>query len=319
MSSQIRSASDNQAVGVVIPVYNRPRLIVDALDSVNGQTRRPDKVVVVDDGSEDDTVASVHRWIADHPELAVELLPVVHGGVSRARNQGIQHLADFPFIAIPDSDDLWPADFLERSLAALQANPQAVAISSDRLYQGADTSRLSSLADLPGDPILWMIVHGGALISCSVFRTKALLDVGLFPVDLRSGEDSYAFMRMARLGPWLHLPGAPVIFRPGGGSTGEEGQLSKKYHDGRLTWAKNYEEFVGAFPAAEPSRHSRWQDAVARRWALTGSHYRRLGFLDTAGDCYRRAYELSPSLHSFFRMQAVNLARYLGMGKNSTG
>lgn len=307
------------AIGVVIPVYNRPRLVLDALDSVNRQTMKPAKVVVVDDGSEDDTRASVGEWIANHPELDVELLALHHAGVSNARNGGIARLAGLPFLAIPDSDDLWPEDFLERSFERLNRCPEAVAVSSDRLYQSGDSSQLNSLSELSADPVLWMIRNGGALISCTLFRTRALLDAGPFPLHIRSGEDSYVFMRLARLGTWLHLLGSPVIYRPGGSGLGEEQQLSRKFRDARLRWAENYEEFVRQFPAGTPTLQLHWQQALARRWKITGHHYRKQGFLDTAVHCYRRSYESDPSAMAYLRLAMVYIARQFRLGKTATG
>lgn len=307
------------AIGVVIPVYNRPRLVLDALDSVSRQTIKPTKVVVVDDGSEDDTRASVGKWIASHPELDVELLALHHAGVSNARNGGIARLAGFPFLAIPDSDDLWPEDFLERSLGKLNACPHAVAVSSDRLYQSGGSSRLNSLAELSADPVLWMIKNGGALISCTLFRTSALLEAGPFPLHIRSGQDSYVFMRLTRLGNWLHLPGNPVIYRPGGNGLGEEQQLSRKFHDSRLRWAENYDEFVSQFPAGTSSIQMQRQKALAHRWKITGHHYRKLGFLDTAIHCYRRSYETAPEVMAFLRLTRARFARQLRFGKAVKG
>lgn len=307
------------AIGVVIPVYNRPRLILDALDSVSRQTIKPAKVVVVDDGSEDNTRASIGKWIADHPELDAELLALHHAGVSNARNGGIARLSDLPFLAIPDSDDLWPEDFLERALGKMNDRPDAVAVSTDRLYQSDDSSRLNILAELSADPVLWMIKNGGALISCSLFRTRALLDAGPFPLHIRSGQDSYVFMRLTRLGNWLHLPGSPVIYRPGGNGTGEEQQLSRKFHDSRLRWAENYDEFVRQFPASSPVQQMHWLKALAHRWKITGHHYRKHGFLDTAVHCYRLAYETNPTAMAYLRLTRGRVARAFRFGKAATG
>ncbi len=307
------------AIGVVIPVYNRPRLVLDALDSVNRQTMKPAKVVVVDDGSEDDTRASVGEWIANHPELDVELLALHHAGVSNARNGGIARLAGLPFLAIPDSDDLWPEDFLERSFERLNRCPEAVAVSSDRLYQSGDSSQLNSLSELSADPVLWMIRNGGALISCTLFRTRALLDAGPFPLHIRSGQDSYVFMRLARLGTWLHLLGSPVIYRPGGSGLGEEQQLSRKFRDSRLRWAENYDDFVRQFPPASPALKTQWLKALAHRWKITGYYYRKQGFVETAVHCYSRSYEVDRTVISYLRLTRSRIARVFRFGKGAMG
>ncbi|MEO6610090.1 MAG: glycosyltransferase, partial [Aestuariivirga sp.] len=59
---------------VVIPVFNRSKMIIEALDRVQSQTLRPSEVIVVDDGSTDATATSVETWIAQHPQLNVTLI-----------------------------------------------------------------------------------------------------------------------------------------------------------------------------------------------------------------------------------------------------
>ena len=75
-------------VCVVIPAYNAAGYIVEALDSVAGQGAPPDQVVVVDDGSRDDTARVVRDWIAAHPACGTLLVEQANGGIPVARNAG---------------------------------------------------------------------------------------------------------------------------------------------------------------------------------------------------------------------------------------
>src|SRR6056297_76448 len=109
------------AVSVVIPTCNRAHLIGDALDSVRAQTFRDFEIVVVDDGSEDDTVARVHRWAAEGGDRLRYIAQPRSGG-NAARNAGIL-VATGRYIAFLDSDDVWAPGKLERQMALILARP----------------------------------------------------------------------------------------------------------------------------------------------------------------------------------------------------
>jgi glycosyltransferase involved in cell wall biosynthesis len=99
----------------VIPVHNRGELVRRAIESVLAQTRRPEQLIVVDDGSTDDLTP-----ILDPYGTRVTLVRKEHGGVSSARNLGVE-AADADFVAFLDSDDHWTPDHLERLEQAITA------------------------------------------------------------------------------------------------------------------------------------------------------------------------------------------------------
>ena len=90
-------------VSTIIPVYNRPTLVVEAIESVLAQTYRPIEIIVVDDGSTDSTSAVVEQMMTAHPE--VSLLRQPNSGPGPARQKGIE-AASGEFIQFLDSDDL---------------------------------------------------------------------------------------------------------------------------------------------------------------------------------------------------------------------
>jgi GT2 family glycosyltransferase len=108
-------------VSVVIPTYNRADLLPRAIESVLSQTRPPAEVVIIDDGSTDDTADVVARYV-DRDPGRVRLLRVPNGGVARARNAGLAATRG-EWIALLDSDDAWAPDKLAVQLAALAARP----------------------------------------------------------------------------------------------------------------------------------------------------------------------------------------------------
>jgi glycosyltransferase involved in cell wall biosynthesis len=110
-------------VSVVIPTYNRAAALTLALDSVHAQTHRPIEVVVVDDGSTDDTSEVIARWGLAHqaPDFVIECVTTPNQGAARARNEGIAR-ARGTLIALLDSDDLWRPTKLARQAELLASS-----------------------------------------------------------------------------------------------------------------------------------------------------------------------------------------------------
>jgi glycosyltransferase involved in cell wall biosynthesis len=123
-------------VSVVIPVYNGAAYLQEALESVLAQTRPPHEVIVVDDGSSDDS-----SDIATAFGPRVTCLRKENGGAASARNAGIM-AASCEFLAFIDHDDLWPATKLERQLACFEQN-----CSLDLCYALADFFWDAALAE----------------------------------------------------------------------------------------------------------------------------------------------------------------------------
>jgi glycosyltransferase involved in cell wall biosynthesis len=109
-------------VSIIIPVYNRPALLAEAVASALAQTYRPIEVIVVDDGSTDDTAAVAQALAAADADL-VRYARVPHGGVALAMNEGLR-LASGEFIQILDSDDLLLPEKLSRQVGGLRAHPE---------------------------------------------------------------------------------------------------------------------------------------------------------------------------------------------------
>jgi glycosyltransferase involved in cell wall biosynthesis len=110
----------NPSVDVVIPAYNASRFIAETIQSVFAQTYLPRKIIVVDDGSTDNTVEIIKSFESE----LIELISIENGGVSRARNIGIK-ASDADYIAFLDADDIWEPSKLEAQLRQLRRKPEA--------------------------------------------------------------------------------------------------------------------------------------------------------------------------------------------------
>ncbi len=113
------------SIGVVVPTYNRAGFIPETLDAILAQTRPPDDIVVVDDGSTDDTQAVLARFAP-----RVRAMRIENSGDLVARNAGVAALAT-DLVAFCDSDDLWREGYLAAMVRLWQAEPRLRAAYSD--------------------------------------------------------------------------------------------------------------------------------------------------------------------------------------------
>jgi glycosyltransferase involved in cell wall biosynthesis len=127
-------------VSVVMPTHNRAALLPAAIESVRRQTHGNWELLIVDDGSNDNTAAVVEDYLDD---ARVRFTRVPWGGVSRARNTGLD-LADGSVIAFLDSDNEWDPSFLELMVAALDAE------GADIVYSGMEIIEEGSVAGYRG-------------------------------------------------------------------------------------------------------------------------------------------------------------------------
>lgn len=203
--------SRKPAVSVIIPTYNRGWVLREAVDSVLAQDFDDFELIVVDDGSTDNT-----REILEAYDDAVIVLSLNNRGVSAARNRGIAK-ACAPMIAFLDSDDLWKPQKLSRQVAFFEANPGALICQTEEIWirNGVRVNpgkRHHKLSGMIFEPSLAL-----CLVSPSaVMIRKKLFDlVGLFDEDLPACEDYDLWLRVSCRYP-VHLLEEPLIIKRGG-------------------------------------------------------------------------------------------------------
>ena len=104
-------------ISCIVPAFNAGRYLADLLQSIVDQSYRPIEIVVVDDGSTDDTAAVARRF----PEVRV--VSQENGGPAAARNRGVSESAG-PFIAFQDADDIWDPGKLLRQFVRFEQRPE---------------------------------------------------------------------------------------------------------------------------------------------------------------------------------------------------
>lgn len=201
-------------VSVVIPTYNRANVVVNAITSVLGQTRSPLEVVVVDDGSRDDTGARV-RALAD-PRL--RYLRQDNAGVSAARNAGVR-ASRGDVVAFLDSDDLWKPEKLAHDLAVFARHPEVDAVFTDLEKHDGDVYVGSFARDCPPFAALLEARAGTGTVvftaremrlvlleevpimpSAFAIRRRMFDRLGGFDTTWRSWEDWELFLRLTAAG-----------------------------------------------------------------------------------------------------------------------
>ena len=182
-------------VSVIIPTYNRARQVCNAIDSVLAQAYRPIEIIVVDDGSIDDTSSAVAGY-GD----AVRYLRQENGGPSHARNTGIAS-ARGEVIAFLDSDDLWYPEKLARQVEVLRGDPRIGAVDCSFFLLDRGGSTVFPVIRGPeceGNALEVMLLRGRCTSSTILIRTSCLREVGPFNEHLRGAEDWDLWLRLAR-------------------------------------------------------------------------------------------------------------------------
>lgn len=187
-------------IAVVIPVY-RAAFLADALQSVFSQTRQPDEVIVVDDGSPDQ--AQLHRALAAYASR-VTVIAQPNAGAAAARNAGLR-ASTADLVAFLDADDRWLPEFLEQQLRYLALHPQIDLVYADALVVGdtpAAGSTFMTMCPSRGEVTLRSLLaqECNILTSTVVVRRRLVLEAGYFDVALRRGQDFDLWLRLVARG-----------------------------------------------------------------------------------------------------------------------
>jgi len=204
-------------VSVIIPTFNRLAFVTEAIESVRKQTYADYELIVVDDGSTDETPQMLHR----QPDITTIRQP--HRGVSAARNRGIAQ-ARGTYLAFLDSDDLWMPQKLEKEMAFLEANTGIPVCYTDEIWirRGRRVNPKKRHQKYSGWIFpqclpLCIISPSSVVIHRDIFKAAGLFDEAL-PVC----EDYDLWLRITSRYPvhWLDIP---LIIKRGG----HPDQLSK--------------------------------------------------------------------------------------------
>lgn len=223
-------------ISVIVPIYNIVEWLPRCVNSIRRQTYRNIEIILVDDGSTDNSGAMAEKFALE--DKRVRVFHKENGGVSSARNLGIEK-ARGEYIGFVDSDDYIEPQMYERLLAvALQENLLMVQISRDEIDEQGN--RLPDVCIPPEKPELWecdhfmreLLLHRGDCSFCTKLIHASLLKEERFP----EGELNEDFWLLVRLLP--KIPAAAVL---------PEQDYHVFYRYGSNTRTRNEEEFPRVF------------------------------------------------------------------------
>lgn len=207
-------------VSIIIPTYNRHALLQRAVDSIYAQSYSNYEIIIIDDGSTDDTASMIERFF---PKVRYYFHQ--NCGVSASRNKGLDH-AKGDFIAFLDSDDEWLPEKLSSQIHEFLLQPSYKICHTEEQWirDGIKVNQMKKHKKYSG----WIFPH--CLPLCAMSPSSILVhrsvfeDVGNFNTSLPACEDYDLWLRITAKYPVLFIE-EPQLLKYGG----HEDQLSKKY------------------------------------------------------------------------------------------
>jgi glycosyltransferase involved in cell wall biosynthesis len=207
-------------LSIIIPTFNRCKLLNRALNSVFNQTYSDYEVIVIDDGSTDDTAEMLQKNFT-HLRYSCQS----NHGVSAARNKGLE-LAKGEWVAFLDSDDEWLPQKLEKQISLLKAKPGYKICHTEELWirNGVRVNQMKKHKKA-GGWIFPQCLPICAMSPSSILIHRSVFDsIGYFDASLPACEDYDLWLRITAKYPVLYLE-EPLIKKYGG----HDDQLSKKH------------------------------------------------------------------------------------------
>lgn len=210
-------------ISVILPTYNRANYIKDAIESVLNQTYRNIELLIIDDGSTDNTQAVIEHYLKDN---RIRYIKQKNSGAAAARNKGLE-LSKGKYVAFLDSDDIWEKDKLEIQIEVMNTLPDVAIVFSDfsakrqdgliekshirTYFMVLDTYKLS-YGDVfshrntlkNGEKVYWgdiyktMIFGNIILTSTTLFRQEVFNSAGVFDINYKTLEDYDLFLKLTK-------------------------------------------------------------------------------------------------------------------------
>lgn len=184
---------DKNLVSVIIPMYNSNDTIINSIKSVLKQTYKNYEIIIVDDGSTDNSYKIVEEFMQENNlEKKIKLLSQENRGPSAARNKGISHSRG-EYIAFLDADDIWVEEKLEKQIKLMSKNSNIALVGSNinnNFYKKQDNILNISYN---------MLLFKNYFFTPTVIIKKSILDkVGLFDLEQKFSEDYNLWLRICK-------------------------------------------------------------------------------------------------------------------------
>ena len=204
-------------ISVVIPLYNKEKQIACTLQSVFEQTFQNFEIVIVDDGSTDNSVEEVEKF----DDSRIRLIHQTNAGVSAARNRGIEE-ASGELIAFLDADDVWMPEYLATQYGLYQKYPECSVYACNYEFRDSEGKVTPTIIrKLPFEGEDGILSNYFEVASCShppicsisiMVKKMAIQAIGGFPLGIKSGEDLLTWARLAVSGAIVYSRKSLAVF-----------------------------------------------------------------------------------------------------------
>ena len=295
----------NPSVSVIIPNYNHAHYVSDAINSVLAQTFTDYEIIVVDDGSKDNS-----REVISAFGDRVRAIFQHNQGLSAARNTGIT-AAKGKYIGVLDADDMYEPDFLATLVPLLEDQPDAGGVYCGYRFVDDTNNPLPQVEarDVPPEKLFWALVDGNFLVPESIFvRKECYNQVGLFDPSLRALEDLDMWLRITKQFKVIHTTKVLTRHRILAGSMSTD---PTRQYQNRLSVIKKH---FGAEPGPRGVWSADQRRAYGRAYLTSAVEYLQVHNEARAFDCVYSMVGANPDL-----LSALETFYELGCGDQPKG
>jgi glycosyltransferase involved in cell wall biosynthesis len=305
--------TDRPLISVIMPTYNRAGVLPRTLANVFEQTWRPLELVVVNDGSKDNTAEVLEAARPGAEAAGVKLVTATqdNAGVSATRNHAMR-LAGGSYFAFLDDDDLWKPEKLERQMAAIGSADACVCTVSKSGGKGL-IPRDASLHHRGRDPRPFLRHETSFHIISLLVKASVARDTGEFETSLRTAEDTEWMMRLVHRADFVALDDVLGSYEVTAGSLSEAGSLQQmvRADEGPRRMLQLVRERCSALTGWDEAA---WQALVARHYDQFVKHLLYVGELKAARAMFDEGMQLCGGIEPLARTRRkLRKARWLGL------
>lgn len=279
----------HECMTIVVPVYNRPSLIVRCLDSLKAQTYRPLHIIVVDNASSDDTLARICEWKqgSESEQFTLDVLSENRPGAAYARQKGLAHVATDKVMFF-DSDDVMRPECVSEVMAVWSRNSEADVVAWPVVIHYASGPRATH--SIKGNLLERHLVHAIFRTQGYAVRTSSLLACGGWRGEFPVWNDFETGSRLLLQSPAVIGIEVPLVdvFPQAESITGTG--FSEK--NGK--WEKSLDGIDESIEKSSRGDRARLHAIISYRRAVLAACYFREGHPELAAPLYKRALSETP-------------------------